>query len=286
MIRGPVDAAGHEDDPAIGLRRSARAPRPSAPNRMRSTMWVLSDTAVMFRRALRRTVRGRDTLLISLLLPILLMLLFVHVFGGAIAVGMRYIDYVVPGIILLCTGFGASLTATAVATDIRSGAVDRFRTLPGYRQALLAGHALEGTVRNLAAVAVVLLVASALGFRPQAGVRAWAAVVGLVALFVLAVSWIAVALGVLARAPEAAGGFTYAIMFVPYVSSAFVRTDTMPSWLRGFAENQPATPVLTTLRGLLTGVPQHTAATAVLWCVVLGATGYLVSALLYARDGR
>ncbi|MFI1461109.1 ABC transporter permease [Nocardia carnea] len=240
----------------------------------------------MFRRALRRTVRGRDTLLISLLLPILLMLLFVYVFGGAIDVGMRYIDYVVPGIMLLCTGFGASITATGVATDIRTGAVDRFRTLPIHRQALLTGHALEGVVRNLAVIGVLVGVAVVLGFRPQAGVGAWPAALGIIGLFVLAVTWIAVALGLLARVPEAAGGFTYAIMFIPYISSAFVRTETMPSWLRGFADHQPATPVLGAIRGLLTGTPQHAAGTAVLWCTGLTVAAYAASAVLFRRRCR
>lgn len=245
-----------------------------------------SDSVVMFRRALRRSVRGRDTLLISLLLPILLMLLFVYVFGGAIEVGMPYIDYVVPGIMLLCTGFGASITATAVATDIRTGAVDRFRTLPIHRQALLIGHALEGLVRNLAVIGVLVAVAVALGFRPHAGMRAWAAAVGIIGLFVLAITWIAITMGLLARVPEAAGGFTYAIMFIPYLSSAFVRTDTMPSWLRGFADHQPATPVLTALRGLLTGTAQDATGGAVLWCAGLTLAGYSASAVLFGRRFR
>lgn len=247
---------------------------------------VVADFAVMFRRAARRSLRGRDTVLISLLLPILLMMLFVYVFGGAIEVAMPYIDYVVPGIMLLCTGFGASITATAVATDLRTGAVDRFRTLPIHRQALLTGHALEGVVRNLAVIGVLVGVAVLLGFRPHAGVRAWAAALGIITLFVFAVTWIAVALGLLARVPEAAGGFTYAVMFIPYISSAFVRTETMPSWLRGFADNQPATPVLTTIRGLLTDTPQHAAATAVLWCAGLTVAGYAASAMLFRRRCR
>ncbi|MEU1983937.1 ABC transporter permease [Nocardia sp. NPDC019395] len=247
---------------------------------------IVSDSAVMFRRVLRRSVRGRDTLLVSLLLPILLMLLFVYVFGGAIDVGMRYIDYVVPGVILLCTGFGSSITATGVATDIRTGAVERFHTLPIHRQALLTGHVVEGVVRNLAVIGVLIAVAVVLGFRPHAGLGAWLAAAGIITLFVLAVTWIAVAMGLLARMPEAAGGFTYAIMFIPYISSAFVHTETMPAWLRGFAENQPATPVLTAIRGLLTGTGQQAAGVAVLWCVSLAVAGYAVSAVLFGRRYR
>ncbi|MFF0529722.1 ABC transporter permease [Nocardia amikacinitolerans] len=250
---------------------------------MRRVGAAVADSVVMFRRAARRTVRSRDTLLISLALPILIMLLFVYVFGGAIQVGMPYLDYVLPGIILLCTGFGASITATAVSADMISGAVERFRTLPTFRQALLAGHAGEGVVRNLAAVGIVLSVAFALGFRSSAGVFDWVAAFAVIALFVHAVTWIAVALGVLAKDPEAAGGFTYAVMFVPYISSAFVPIDTMPSWLRGFAENQPATPVIGTVRTFLTDGGGGQAVAAVLWCLGLTLLGYLCATVLYAR---
>ncbi|WP_024803282.1 ABC transporter permease [Nocardia sp. BMG51109] len=242
------------------------------------------DSWVMVRRCLRRTVRSRDTLLISILLPVLIMLLFVYVFGGAIQVDVPYVAYVVPGIILLCTGFGASITATAVAWDVRGGAVERFRTLPSFRQALLAGHVGEGMLRNLGVIVLVVAVAIALGFRPRAGFLAWAAVAGLVLLFVHAIAWISIALGLLARNPEAAGGFTYAIMFIPYVSSAFVPTATMPGWLRGFADHQPATPIVGTIRGLLTATPTGSGAlSAVLWCLGLSAVGFLCAALLFER---
>ncbi|MFI9505062.1 ABC transporter permease [Nocardia sp. NPDC052566] len=240
----------------------------------------------MVRRSVRHTVRSRDTLLISLMLPVLIMVLFVYVFGGAIQVGGRYVDYVMPGIILLCTGFGASITATAVAGDLRTGAVDRFRTLPMFRQALLAGHVGEGVLRNLVAVAIVVAIALVLGFRPSAGVAGWAAAIGLIVMFVHAIIWIAVALGLLARNPEAAGGFTYAIMFIPYISSAFVPTATMPSWLRGFAEHQPATPVVETIRGLLTGGGAGEPGVAVLWCLGLTVAGYGCAAVLFERYRR
>ncbi|WP_433662911.1 ABC transporter permease [Nocardia sp. CA-128927] len=246
-----------------------------------------TDSAVMFRRAVRHTLRSRDTLLISMLLPVLIMLLFVYVFGGAIQVDGPYIDYVIPGIILLCTGFGASITATAVATDLRTGAVDRFRTLPIFRQALLAGHVGEGVTRNMIAVAIVLIVGVLLGFRPTAGLFAWLGTFAIIVLFVHAITWIAVALGLLAQNPEAAGGFTYAIMFIPYISSAFVPTASMPSWLRGFAEHQPATPVIDTLRALLNGSDSgNSAALAVVWSVGLAVLGYACAAALFARRSR
>jgi len=247
---------------------------------------VVADSAVMFQRVARRSLRNRDTLVVSLSMPILIMALFVYVFGGAIEVGMRYIDYVIPGIILLCTGFGASITATGVATDMTAGALDRFRTLPVYRQALLTGHAVEGVARNLAAVTVVFVVAFAFGFRPEAGIAAWLAVLALIAVFVHAITWLSVAMGLLADSPEAAGGFTYAIMFIPYVSSAFVDPRTMPGWLRGFADNQPATPVIDTVRGLLIGDAPDRMVGALVWSVALTIVGYLFAAILFERRCR
>ncbi|WP_084655535.1 ABC transporter permease [Nocardia altamirensis] len=244
---------------------------------------AFADSAVMFRRALRHTMRSKDTLLISMLLPVLIMLLFVYVFGGAIQVDGPYLDYVIPGIILLCTGFGASITATAVATDLRTGAVDRFRTLPMFRQALLAGHAGEGMLRNMVAVALVFAAGVILGFRSGAGLSAWLLALLVIVLFVTAITWIAVALGLLAQNPEAAGGFTYAIMFIPYISSAFVPTATMPSWLRSFAEHQPATPVIDTIRAQLTAAGSSSTGSAVLWSVGLAILGYLCAAALFAR---
>lgn len=237
----------------------------------------------MVRRSARRTLRSRDTLVISLLLPILIMLLFVYVFGGAIEVEGPYLDYVVPGIVLLCTGFGASITATAVAADMSSGAVQRFRTLPMFRQALLAGHAGEGVLRNLAAVVLVLILAVVLGFRPHADATGWLRATAVLGFFVLAVTWIAVALGLLARSPEAAGGFTYAIMFIPYLSSAFVPTSSMPGWLRGFADNQPATAVIDSLRAQWGGAATGATGVAVAWCAGLTLLGYLAAAALYER---
>ncbi|GAB2691127.1 ABC transporter permease [Nocardia thraciensis] len=252
----------------------------------RAAVTVCTDSWVMLRRCLRRTVRSRDTLLISMLLPVLIMLLFVYVFGGAIEVDMPYIAYVVPGIVLLCTGFGASITATAVAQDVRGGAIDRFRTLPAFRQALLAGHVGEGVLRDLGVIGLLFLVALMLGFRPRAGLFDWLAVVGMIVLLVHAVTWIAVALGLLARSPEAAGGFTYAVMFVPYVSSAFVPVVTMPGWLRGFAEHQPATPVIGVIRGLLTDTSVGAAWLAVVWCLALAGLGFACAARLFERASK
>ncbi|MGO4615077.1 ABC transporter permease [Nocardia sp. 2YAB30] len=251
------------------------------------TSHVFTDTVVMFQRCARHTLRSRDTLIISLLMPVLVMMLFTYVFGGAIDVGGPYLDYVVPGIMLLCTGFGSSITATSVSTDMTKGSIDRFRTLPMFRQAVLAGHVAEGVVRNLAAIGIAVAAALVLGYRPHADPAAWLSVLAVIALFVVAISWIAVALGLLAKNPEAAGGLTYAIMFIPYISSAFVQTETMPGWLRGFAEYQPATPVVETVRGLLnsTGTGDNTAL-AVSWCFGLTIIGFACASVIFSRLSR
>lgn len=244
---------------------------------------ILADSLVMFRRSARRTLRSPDTLIISLTMPILVMLLFTYVFGGAIDVGGPYLDYVVPGIMLLCTGFGASITATAVCTDMTKGSIDRFRTLPMFRQALIAGHVIEGVVRTMAAIGIAVAVAVVLGYRPAAGPVGWLAAFGVITLFVVAITLIAVALGMAVDNPEAAGGLTYAITFIPYVSSAFVRTTTMPSWMRGFADNQPATPIVDTVRGLFDGTGAEHWVAALLWCVVLAGVGFTGAGRIYAR---
>ncbi|MFE3188346.1 ABC transporter permease [Nocardia sp. NPDC059240] len=245
--------------------------------------YLVPDTLVMFRRSARRTLRSTDTLVISLSMPILMMLLFTYVFGGAIEVGGSYLNYVVPGIMLLCTGFGASITAASVCTDMTRGSIDRFRTLPMFRQALAAGHLSEGFVRTMAAIVIAVGVAVVLGYRPGSGPLGWLAAAAVIALFVIAVTAISVALGMAASNPEAAGGLTYAITFIPYVSSAFVPTHTMPSWLRPFADNQPATPVVDAVRSLLDGTGPARTPAAVLWCTVLAAIGFGCAAVSYRR---
>lgn len=248
-------------------------------------MNALADCLTMFQRSIRHAVRARDTLILSMVLPIGIMLLFTYVFGGAIDVGGGpYIDYVVPGIMLLCTGFGVSITATAICADAAGGIVDRFRTLPMFRQALLVGHAVEGVVRNIVVIAVAVLFAVVLGYRPGGGPVGVLGALGTMTLFVVAMTWLAIALGLLASTPEAAGALTYVIMFVPYVSSAFVPTSTMPGWLRGFAEHQPATPIVEAVRGQLdSGASASDVAVAAAWCVGLAFLGYAWARMLFAR---
>jgi ABC-2 type transport system permease protein len=260
---------------------AARAPRLRLPSRPRS---ALADWATMSGRSLRIARRNVDILLTSLLLPVILMVLFVYLFGGAIDTGTRYVTYVVPGVLLLSAGFGAATTAVSVTTDMTGGIIDRFRSLDVGGSAVLAGHVAASVVRNLASTVLVFGVAFLIGFRPSAGPLDWLAAAGVLLLFILAISWLSAAVGLLARSPEAAGGFSFLVMFLPYPSSAFVPIDTMPSWLQGFASNQPVTPVIETLRGLLLGLPVGSSpAKAVAWCLGIMVASVAVSGVLFRR---
>ncbi|MEU6582574.1 ABC transporter permease [Nocardia sp. NPDC046763] len=251
---------------------------------MSTLVHSVQDSATMVGRNLRHTLRSPDTMIMTIAVPVTILLMFVYVFGGAMNVGGSYIDYVVPGILLLCAGFGSGATAVAVATDLHSGIVDRFRAMAVSRSAVLTGHVLESVLRNLLTTAVVVLVAVALGFRPTADPLRWLAVAGMLACFVLALSWAAAALGLLASNPEAANGFMFIFMFLPYVSSAFVPTHTLPSWLRGFAQHQPVTSIAETVRGLLMDTPVgDSAPTALAWCAGIALAGYLGAGALFRR---
>ncbi|PFX00285.1 Daunorubicin/doxorubicin resistance ABC transporter permease protein DrrB [Nocardia farcinica] len=261
---------------------TATLPRPALPQR---ALRIAQDNLTMLDRNIRHTLRSPDTMIMTLALPIMILLMFVYVFGGAMNVGGgAYIDYVVPGIILLCAGFGASTTAVSISTDVADGIVDRFRTMSIARSAMLTGHVIESVIRNMITTGLVVVVAVALGFRPTADPVRWLGATALIALFVFALSWLAAALGLLARNPEAANGFTFVFMFLPYVSSAFVPTESMPTALHAFAENQPVTPVIETVRGLLMGTQiGGSAALAVAWCGGVAALGYLAARVLFRR---
>ncbi|MFD6451698.1 MULTISPECIES: ABC transporter permease [unclassified Nocardia] len=249
---------------------------------------TLQDSATMLDRNIRHTLRSPDTMIMTVVLPVMILLMFVFVFGGAMDVGPgAYIDYVVPGIILLCASFGASTTALALSTDVAEGIIDRFRTMAIARSAVLTGHVAESVIRNLITSAIVIGVAVVLGFRPTTDPLRWLGVFGVLAMFVFALSWLAAALGLLAPNPEAANGFTFVFMFLPYVSSAFVPTSSMPTWLHWYAENQPVTPVIETLRGLSMGTPiGNSWVLAVLWCAGIGLVGYIAAGALFRRQSN
>jgi ABC-2 type transport system permease protein len=244
----------------------------------------LTSTAVFIGRSLRHTVRNVEALTMAILLPIMLMLLFTYVFGGAIDGGGDYVNYVVPGIILLCAGFGSSSTAVDVADDMTNGIVDRFRTMPLHANGVITGHVVASLVRNLLATGVVIGVALAVGFRPTANVAEWLGAIGVIALFILAITWLYAAIGLAAKNPTAANGYGFALLFLPYLSSAFVPTDTMPSWLQWIADNQPITPIIETIRSLLFGTDAGTRPLWALgWCIVIILGAYLWAAWQFRR---
>jgi len=246
--------------------------------------WAVDDSFTMIGRSLRTLTRSIDTLLLTAVLPVMILLMFGYVFGGAINAGTRYINYVVPGVILLCAGYGASVTAISVTNDLVKGVIDRFRSLPIVSSAMLTGHVVASVLRNLVSTAIVLAVAFAMGFRPDASVGEWLAAVGVVVLYVLAMSWLSVVFGLLARTSEGAGGLGFFVLFLPYVSSAFVPPDTMPTWLRPVAEHQPITPIIETVRGLLIGTPiGDSGALAVAWCLGLLLISYVAAVVLFKR---
>ncbi|WP_059043121.1 ABC transporter permease [Paenibacillus rubinfantis] len=238
-----------------------------------TTNWVFIG------RGIRHSLRDVDAMVMAIALPVMLMLLFTYVFGGALDPTGNYVDYVVPGIILLCAGFGASGTAVKVAEDISNGVIERFRTMPIQSLGVITGHVAASLVRNLVATAIVIGVALLVGFRPSVGLGAWLGAAGVIVLFILAITWLFAAIGLVAGSASAASGYGFILLFLPYLSSAFVPTRSMPQWLQGFATHQPITPAIETIRGLLTGLPIGTNAWwAVGWCLLL-----IVGAFVWCR---
>ncbi|MFJ8664203.1 ABC transporter permease [Streptomyces sp. NPDC093600] len=243
---------------------------------------ALTVTGTLTGRAIRLSRRNPDAVITSMMLPVMLMLIFVYFFGGAIDTGTRYVTYVVPGVLLLCAGFGSASTAVSVSEDMKGGIIDRFRSLDIGGTPILAGHVGASVARNLLATTLVFGVAFLIGFRPSATPAGWLAALGLLLAFITAVSWLSAAAGLLARTPEAAGGFTFFMMFLPYPSSAFVPIETMPDWLHGFARHQPVTPVIESLRGLLLDQPVgNTPWIALAWCAGLLALAVAASGSLF-----
>ncbi|WP_033439647.1 ABC transporter permease [Saccharothrix sp. NRRL B-16314] len=245
---------------------------------------AIADSMTMIGRSIRLGRRNAETLIMSIVLPLMMMALFVYVFGGAIDTGTAYINYVVPGIILLCTGFGAASTAMAVADDMNSGMIDRLRSMPIRSFAVLTGHVTASIARNTMSTTIVVGAAFAMGFRPSASLVEWLAAAGLLLLYVLALSWLAAGLGAMAKSVEAASSMSFFMLFLPYLSSAFVPTDTMPSFLQGISEHQPITPVIETVRGLLTGTPiGDKGGIALAWSVGLLVASFAIATALYRR---
>jgi ABC-2 type transport system permease protein len=234
------------------------------------------DSLIMLRRNVKHTARNPVTLFQAVLFPIVIMLMFVYVFGGAFDVPGRYIDYAVPGLLVMALSYGLGPTAVAANSDMTKGIINRFRAMDVSHGAVLTGHVVSTTVRGLIADAAVIGVGFAMGFRPHADVLQWLAAIGVMLLLGFAASWLTVAMGLAAKTAESAGMATVPLIMLPFLSSAFVPADTMGAGVRQFAEYQPFTPIIETLRGLLAGDPSTgDAIAAVAWCAGLAVVGYL-----------
>jgi ABC-2 type transport system permease protein len=245
----------------------------------------VGDTAALTVRTLHHVTRSVDTIITTAIMPIAIMLLFVYVLGGAIETGSAsYVGYLLPGILLITIASGISYTAFRLSTDMQSGILERFQSMPIARSSLLWAHVLTSLVGNLISLAIVVGVAVLLGFRTGAGIRAWLAVAVILLLFTLALTWLAVTPGLSATTVEGAAAFSYPLILLPFISSAFVPTETMPGPVRWFAEHQPVTPIVNTIRDLFTQQPVSTDIwTALAWCVGLLVVAYLAAMATYHR---
>jgi len=249
------------------------------------TAHFFGDTLVLLGRSLRHITRSMDTVITTTIMPIGLMLLFVYVFGGAINSGTdSYIGYLLPGILLITIATGISYTAFRLFLDLKGGIFERFHSMPIARSSVLWAHVLTSLIANLASLVIVVLVALIMGFRSGAGVAAWLAVAGILALFTLALTWIAVIPGLTAKSADGASAFSYPLIFLPFVSSAFVPIDTMPGPVRAFAEYQPVTSIVDAIRSLLAQQPVGASIwTALAWCVGVLVAAYALAMTVYRR---
>ena len=249
--------------------------------------YAFTDSITMLRRNLRHTLRYPSMTIGTLAQPMMMLLLFTYAFGGALEAGIgggAYIDYITPGIILVAATSGAVPIAVAVCVDMTEGIANRFRTMAIARTSVLTGHVLANILLTLASIAIVMVVAVAIGFRPTAGPLEWLAAIGLLALLTFGLTWLSAAMGVTAKNPEAASNAPTPLLFLPLLGSAIVPTDTMPAAVRVFAEYQPFTPITETLRGLLMGSEiGNSWIFALGWCVLLAAGGYMWARAAYDR---
>ncbi len=245
----------------------------------------LGDTTVLLGRSLRHIARSPDTIITTAIMPIAMMLMFVYVFGGAIRTGSdSYVNYMLPGILLITVASGIAYTAFRLFMDMKGGIFERFQSMPIARSSVLWAHVLTSLVANVISLVVVVLVALLMGFRSAAGVPAWLAVAGILILFTLALTWIAVIPGLSAKTMEGASAFSYPLIFLPFLSSAFVPTDTMPGPVRFFAEHQPVTSIVNAIRDLFTQQPVGTDIWIALgWCVGILVVAYVFAMNTYRR---
>ncbi|MFJ7098349.1 ABC transporter permease [Streptomyces mirabilis] len=249
------------------------------------TAYFFGDTAVLTGRTLRHVTRSMDTIITTVITPVAMMLMFVYVFGGAIDTGsVSYVNYMLPGILLITIASGISYTAYRLFTDMKSGIFERFQSMPIARSGVLWAHVFTSLVANLISLVIVVGVALLMGFRSGAGALAWLAVAGILLLFTLALTWIAVIPGLSAASVEGAGAFAYPLIFLPFISSAFVPTETMPGPVRWFAEHQPVTSIVNTIRDLFARQPVGDDIwIALAWCVGVLVVAYVFAMVAYRR---
>jgi ABC-2 type transport system permease protein len=250
-----------------------------------STATFAADTAVLTGRSLKHITRSPDTIITTAVTPVALMLLFVYVFGGAIDTGdVPYIDYLLPGILLITIASGVAYTSYRLFLDLQGGIVERFRSMPIARSSVLWGHVLTSLVANLVSLAIVVGVAFAMGFRTGASVGAWFGVIGILVLFTLALTWVAVIAGLSAKTVDGASAFSYPLIFLPFISSAFVPTESMPGPVRWFAENQPVTSIVNTIRDLFAQQPvSGDIWIALAWMVGILVVAFAIASMVYRR---
>jgi ABC-2 type transport system permease protein len=243
------------------------------------TTHLISDTTVLTGRSLRHITRSPDTIITTAIMPVAIMLMFVYVFGGAIDTGSEsYVDYMLPGILLITIATGVAYTAVRLFTDMETGIFERLQSMPIARSGVLWAHVLTSLIANLTSVAIVVGIALLMGFRSSAGMMAWLTVTAILILFTLALTWIAVIAGLSAKSVEGAGAFSYPFIFLPFISSAFVPTDTMPGPVAAFAEHQPVTSIVNTIRDLLAQQP----VVGDMWIALAWCCGILIVAYIFA----
>jgi ABC-2 type transport system permease protein len=248
---------------------------------------TLRDTGILVGRSMRHIQRSPDTIITVAVMPIMIMLLFVYVYGGAIKTSTgtdNYVNYLLPGILLIAVASGVAYTAYRIFLDMQKGIVTRLHSMPVSRSSVLWGHVLTSLVSNAVSLAIIILVALVMGFRSSAGLSAWLAAAGILALFTLALTWLAVIAGLTAKSIEGASAFSYPLIFLPLISSAFVPTVTMPIPVRIFAEHQPVTAIVNSLRALLGGQPVGSDLwTALAWCTGITVLAYVFATRAYKR---
>ncbi|CAM3350861.1 ABC transporter permease [Kibdelosporangium persicum] len=249
---------------------------------------ALADCRVLIRRSMRHLTRNVDEIIQAIALPIMLLLLFRYLFGGAINTGgPSYVNYVIAGVVVLSVAFSATATAVGVANDLQNGIVERFRSMPMFGFSVLVGHVVSSVLRNVLSVILVVGLGMVVGFRPTAGIGEWLAAAGLLVLFMAAISWLATLLGVVAGGVEAASGYAMILVFLPYASSALVPSESMPSVLRAFVDYQPFTPVVNAIRSLLIGTPLgDNAWMALVWWVPILVLTALLTVRVFNRRTR